>query len=75
MRSTWSEPIRPRTCAYDVRHRADARGVEGCLSFFDVRDLVPRPLSLEIEHTRLDGRQVITILEEYRGTGHAWIYH
>jgi peptide deformylase len=36
---------------------------EGCLSFFDVRGLVPRPLRLEIEHTQLDGRQVITVLE------------
>jgi peptide deformylase len=36
---------------------------EGCLSFFDVRGLVPRPLRLEIEHTRLDRWQVITVLE------------
>jgi peptide deformylase len=36
---------------------------EGCLSFFDVRGLVPRPLRLEIEHTRLDGRRVIAVLE------------
>jgi peptide deformylase len=36
---------------------------EGCLSFFDVRGLVPRPLRLEIEHTRLEGRQVIAVLE------------
>ncbi|MGW4412379.1 peptide deformylase, partial [Nonomuraea sp. NPDC004702] len=33
---------------------------EGCLSFFDVRGLVPRPLTLEVEHTTLDGRQKIT---------------
>ncbi|MEV0623672.1 peptide deformylase [Nonomuraea sp. NPDC050404] len=36
---------------------------EGCLSFFDVRGLVPRPLRLEIEHTRLDGRRVIAALD------------
>nr|WP_281288868.1 peptide deformylase [Actinomadura syzygii] len=36
---------------------------EGCLSFFEVRGLVPRPLRLEIEHTRLDGRQVIIALD------------
>jgi peptide deformylase len=36
---------------------------EGCLSFFDVRGLVPRPLRLEVEHTHLDGRQVITVLD------------
>jgi peptide deformylase len=34
---------------------------EGCLSFFDVRGLVPRPLRLEVQHTLLDGRQVITV--------------
>lgn len=33
---------------------------EGCLSFFDVRGLVPRPLRLEVEHTNLDGRRIIT---------------
>jgi peptide deformylase len=33
---------------------------EGCLSFFDVRGLVPRPLTLEVEHTTLDGQQKIT---------------
>jgi peptide deformylase len=40
---------------------------EGCLSFFDVRALVPRPLRLEVEHTRLDGRQVITVATGDRG--------
>jgi peptide deformylase len=34
---------------------------EGCLSFFDVRGLVPRPLRLEVEHTVLDGTKVITV--------------
>ncbi|PRX59585.1 hypothetical protein B0I32_11928 [Nonomuraea fuscirosea] len=33
---------------------------EGCLSFFDVRGMGPRPLTLEVEHTTLDGRQKIT---------------
>jgi peptide deformylase len=36
---------------------------EGCLSFFDVRGLVPRPLHLEIEHTRLDGQPVLAVLD------------
>ena len=36
---------------------------EGCLSFFDVRGMVPRPLHLEVEHTRLDGRTLITRFE------------
>ncbi|HYN92307.1 MAG TPA: peptide deformylase [Pilimelia sp.] len=33
---------------------------EGCLSFFDVRGLVPRPLRLDVEHARWDGGRVIT---------------
>ncbi|WP_242888961.1 peptide deformylase [Actinomadura litoris] len=36
---------------------------EGCLSFFDVRGLVPRPLRLEVEHTRLDGQRSIIVLD------------
>ncbi|MFA1540398.1 peptide deformylase [Actinomadura monticuli] len=61
---------------------------EGCPSFFDARGLVPRPLKLEVAHTRLHGRQVVAVLqlytdrmregvhpipvEDYRGTGQAW---
>ncbi|GGT04469.1 hypothetical protein GCM10010156_72830 [Planobispora rosea] len=33
---------------------------EGCLSFFDVRGMVPRPLTLEVEHIDLDGQRKIT---------------
>ena len=33
---------------------------EGCLSFFDVRGLVARPLTVEVEHTGLDGQQRVT---------------
>ncbi|MFE0651022.1 peptide deformylase [Streptomyces sp. NPDC059534] len=40
---------------------------EGCLSFFDVRGMVPRPMSLSVEHTDIDGQQRITIFER----GHA----
>jgi peptide deformylase len=36
---------------------------EGCLSFFDVRGMVPRPLRLEIEHVRLDGQRVLAVLD------------
>lgn len=36
---------------------------EGCLSFFDVRGLVPRPLSLEVEHQDVDGKTRITMFE------------
>jgi peptide deformylase len=37
---------------------------EGCLSFFDVRGMVPRPTVIEIEHQDVDGRTHIT---EFRG--------
>jgi peptide deformylase len=37
---------------------------EGCLSFFDVRGLVSRSLSLQVEHARWDGGRVITAFEQ-----------
>lgn len=36
---------------------------EGCLSFFDVRGLVPRPLRITVETTTLDGQVVTTAYE------------
>ncbi|MFY1635117.1 peptide deformylase [Solwaraspora sp. WMMB335] len=33
---------------------------EGCLSFFDVRGSVPRPLRIDVEHTGLAGGRMIT---------------
>lgn len=36
---------------------------EGCLSFFDVRGLVSRPLHIEVACTRPDGQQYILALE------------
>jgi peptide deformylase len=36
---------------------------EGCLSFFDYRGLVVRPLQIEVEHARIDGARVITSFE------------
>ncbi|MEU6990344.1 peptide deformylase [Streptomyces sp. NPDC046465] len=36
---------------------------EGCLSFFDVRGKVPRPLAVSVEHTDIDGTERITIFE------------
>lgn len=36
---------------------------EGCLSFFDVRGQVPRPLIIHVEHTNLAGHKKITIFE------------
>ena len=37
---------------------------EGCLSFFDYRGLVVRPLRIEVEHARFDGTRVITSFEQ-----------
>lgn len=36
---------------------------EGCLSFFDVRGLVPRPLVVHVEHQDATGRRRITVFE------------
>ena len=36
---------------------------EGCLSFFDYRGLVPRPLRVDVEHARFDGTRVITTFD------------
>lgn len=36
---------------------------EGCLSFFDVRGMVPRPLGIEVEHQDADGTMRITAFE------------
>ncbi|MGF6888071.1 peptide deformylase [Nocardia sp. GAS34] len=36
---------------------------EGCLSFFDLRGRVPRPLTIHVEHTDLDGNTHITVFD------------
>lgn len=36
---------------------------EGCLSFFDVRGMVPRPLTIHVEHQDVDGAKLITVFE------------
>lgn len=36
---------------------------EGCLSFFDVRGLVPRALTLRVEYTTLDGERITRTFE------------
>src|SRR5258708_4196024 len=36
---------------------------EGCLSFFDVRGMVPRPLEIEVEHQTIDGVTRITTFD------------
>ena len=45
---------------------------EGCLSFFDVRGMVPRPLAIEVEHQDIDGTTRITAFE--RGMARL-VYH
>jgi peptide deformylase len=45
---------------------------EGCLSFFDVRGMVPRPLAIEVEHQEIDGTRRITTFE--RGMARL-VYH
>jgi peptide deformylase len=37
---------------------------EGCLSFFDVRGQVRRPLGLDVEHARWDGTRMITTFDD-----------
>jgi peptide deformylase len=46
----------------DTGERHDEQ-YEGCLSFFDVRGLVPRPLVLQVEHQDFNGARKITIFE------------
>lgn len=37
---------------------------EGCLSFFDVRGLVPSPLQIQVEHQDIDGQLQITTFDK-----------
>ncbi|MFF5962756.1 peptide deformylase [Streptomyces collinus] len=46
----------------DIAAESDEQ-YEGCLSFFDVRGLVPRPLRITVETTALDGSMVTTAYE------------
>ena len=50
----------PRIC--DESAETDEQ-YEGCLSFFDVRGMVPRPLAIEVEHQDVDGTTRITTFE------------
>src|SRR5215216_5067416 len=36
---------------------------EGCLNFFDVRGMVPRPLVIHVEHQDINGQPQITVFE------------
>ena len=52
--------LNPRIC--DESAETDEQ-YEGCLSFFDVRGMVPRPLAIEVEHQDVDGTTRITTFE------------
>ena len=45
---------------------------EGCLSFFDVRGMVPRPLRIDVEHATLDGAPHVMTFE--RGAARLWAH-
>jgi peptide deformylase len=45
---------------------------EGCLSFFDVRGIVQRPLRIDVEHADLDGATHITRFE--RAAARLWAH-
>jgi peptide deformylase len=61
--------LNPRIC--DESAQTDEQ-YEGCLSFFDVRGMVPRPLAIEVEHQDIDGTTRITTFE--RGMARL-VYH
>jgi peptide deformylase len=52
--------LNPRVIAQSADH--DEK-YEGCLSFFDVRGAVPRPLTIDVRHTEPSGEQVVTRFE------------
>jgi peptide deformylase len=52
--------LNPRIC--DESAETDEQ-YEGCLSFFEVRGMVPRPLEIEVEHQATDGTARITTFE------------
>jgi peptide deformylase len=52
--------LNPRIC--DESTDTDEQ-YEGCLSFFDVRGMVPRPLAIEVEHQDTDGTMRITAFD------------
>jgi peptide deformylase len=52
--------LNPRIC--DESAETDEQ-YEGCLSFFNVRGMVPRPLAIEVEHQDVDGSVRLTSFE------------
>jgi peptide deformylase len=58
-----AEPIVMLNPVVISKSAAEDEQYEGCLSFFDVRGLVPRPLHIEIACTRHDGGQYVLALD------------
>ena len=52
--------LNPRIC--DQSAQMDEQ-YEGCLSFFEVRGMVPRPLAIEVEHQDTEGNLQLTAFE------------
>jgi peptide deformylase len=64
VRETGADPIvllNPRIVGESVDHDEQ---YEGCLSFFDVRGLVSRPLLIEVEHADLTGNTTVTTFRQ-----------
>lgn len=49
-------------CIIEEAHQIDEQ-YEGCLSFFDVRGIVPRPLVIHVEHQDISAQRRITVFE------------
>lgn len=60
-RLEWRFEARPELNNRELRGRR--RAVRGGLSFFDVRGMVPRPLTIMVQTTTLDGSTVTTVYE------------
>ncbi|HEY8986639.1 MAG TPA: peptide deformylase, partial [Streptomyces sp.] len=52
---TGTEPVALLNASVEESSADQDTQYEGCLSFFDVRGLVPRPLDIVVAHTGLDG--------------------
>jgi len=53
--------LNPRVVGESVDHDEQ---YEGCLSFFDVRGLVSRPLLVEVEYATIDGERTVTTFRD-----------
>lgn len=56
--------LNPKIIDQTAKNAQEDEQYEGCLSFFDVRCMVPRSRSIEVEHQDVDGHRQITIFED-----------